>query len=82
MPQSKSLQHPASLSCKGQTASISPSSTQLPKHKKASDTGGGYSTREISSIKSICQEHFVVNVKFLALPEKKFKVPESHQAPL
>lgn len=71
MPQSESVQHPASLSCRGQTASIGPSSTLFPTWKKAAGAGEDFSTGGISSIKGISQEHFVANVKLLALPEKK-----------
>lgn len=78
MPQSESVQHPASLSCRGQTAKISPSSTLFPTHKKAAGTGGGFSTGGDFQY----QRHFPKTlhgiVKLLALPEKKIKIlPDS-----
>lgn len=84
MPQSESVapEHPASLSCRRQIASISPSSTLFPPHKKAAGRGGGFSTEGISSIKGISQEHFVASVKLLALPEKNIQGARSHQTHL
>lgn len=63
MPQSESVQHPASFSCRGQTDSISLSSTLFPTQKKAPGKGEGFSSRGISSIQGISQEHFVASAK-------------------
>lgn len=63
MPQTESAQHPASLSCRGQTDSVGPSSTLFPTQKKAAGKGGGFSTGRISSIQGIFQEHFAASVK-------------------
>lgn len=75
MPQSESIQHPASLSCRGQTAASAPL-PHCPLQSKAAGTAQGF--RGISRIKGISLRNWKGQSFgfWLCLKTKKYKVPD------